>query len=173
MDRLWAPWRIKYITASAKKNGGSANICGGKRSKKCIFCKATKNKCKDYRLFKTRHSIAMLNIFPYNNGHTLVSPIRHIGNLTQLKDVEALDLFRTLNKVKALLDKVLKPDGYNIGINISKSAGAGIVSHLHIHIVPRWIGDINFMTTLYDTKIICQSLDELYKQLKHAKSKTD
>ena len=103
----------------------------------------------------------------------MVSPIRHIGNLTQLKDVEALDLFQTLNKVKALLDKVLKPDGYNIGINISKSAGAGIVSHLHIHIVPRWIGDINFMTTLYDTKIICQSLDELYKQLKDAKSKTD
>lgn len=154
MDRLWAPWRNKYITT--------------KRHKTCIFCQAAKNERKDYRLFKTKHSVALLNIYPYNNGHTLVSPIRHTGDLAQLKDAEAQDLFRALNKARAAIDKVLKPDGYNIGINISKSAGAGITSHLHIHIVPRWRGDINFMTTLYDTKIISQSLDELYKQLKKA-----
>jgi len=103
----------------------------------------------------------------------MVSPIRHIRTLSQLKEVEVLDLFKTLNNTKILLDKVLKPDGYNIGINVSRSAGAGETRHLHIHIVPRWIGDVNFMPTLFDTKVISQSLDELYKRLKHAKSKTD
>ncbi len=103
----------------------------------------------------------------------MISPIRHKAELSQLKEGEALDLFQSLNKVKALLDEVLKPHGYNIGINISKSAGAGITGHLHIHIVPRWQGDTNFMPALYDTKIVSQSLDELYRHLKHAKSKAN
>ena len=174
MDRLWAPWRIKYIKISAKKNGGSANICGGKRSKKCIFCKCTKSGHKNYVILKSRYSFAVLNIFPYNNGHLMVSPIRHIRELSQLNDIEILDLFQTLNNAKKMLDKVLKPDGYNIGLNTSSSAGAGEAGHLHIHIVPRWKGDVNFMTSLYDTKVISQSLDGLYKQLKrYVKSKTD
>jgi len=96
----------------------------------------------------------------------MVSPIRHIRELSQLNNIELLDLFQILNKTKGMLDKVLKPDGYNIGLNTSSSAGAGEAGHLHIHIVPRWKGDTNFMATLYDTKIISQSLDELYKQLK-------
>lgn len=155
-DRLWAPWRINYIRK--------------KKQKGCIFCRAVKAKGgkKDYVLFKTRYSVGMLNIFPYNNGHCMVSPARHIGKLEQLTDEESLDLFKSLNRIKRLLDKVLKPDGYNIGINIGRSSGAGIVSHLHLHIVPRWIGDTNFMPTVYGTKIISQSLDELYIQLKHA-----
>ena len=103
----------------------------------------------------------------------MVSPLRHISEFSKLKDVETLDLFRTLNKTKNLLNYVLKPDGYNIGINISESAGAGVAGHLHIHIVPRWKGDTNFMPLFYNTKVISESLDELYKKLKHAKSKTD
>jgi ATP adenylyltransferase len=110
--------------------------------------------------------MAMLNIFPYNNGHIMVSPLRHIKELSGLKEVEILDLFKTLNKVTRGLNLVLKPDGFNIGINISRSAGAGIPGHLHIHIVPRWQGDTNFMPVVSDTKIVSQSLDELYKQLK-------
>ncbi len=159
MDRLWAPWRIKYIKI--------------KKSRKCLFCESIKNKRKNYVIFKTGYSFAMLNTFPYNNGHIMISPIRHKAELSQLKEGEALDLFQSLNKVKALLDEVLKPHGYNIGINISKSAGAGITGHLHIHIVPRWQGDTNFMPALYDTKIVSQSLDELYRHLKHAKSKAN
>jgi len=160
MDRLWAPWRIAYIRGNTKK--------------KCVFCAANKSKAKqNYVVLKTRYSVALLNIFPYNNGHLMVSPISHVGELTRLKDVEALDLFKTLTKAKKLLDKVLKPDGYNIGINISEVAGAGIPGHLHIHIVPRWKGDTNFMPVLAGTKIISQSLDELYKQLRHALTKTD
>jgi ATP adenylyltransferase len=100
----------------------------------------------------------------------MVSPIRHIRQFSQLKETEILDLFKTLNKTKKLLDKVLKPDGYNIGVNISKSAGAGETRHLHIHLLPRWIGDTNFMPTLANTKVISQSLGELYKRLRYAKS---
>ncbi len=159
MDRLWAPWRIKYLKA--------------KKSKECILCKSFKSRRKNYVVFRSRHSFAVLNIYPYNNGHVMVSPIRHVRDLSQLDDTEALDLFRALNKTKKMLDKALKPHGYNIGLNTSASAGAGEANHLHIHIVPRWKGDTNFMTAIYDTKIISQSLDELYKQLKkHAKSGT-
>ena len=159
MDRLWAPWRIKYIKA--------------KRGKKCIFCLAVKSKKQNYVVLKTKHAISLLNIFPYNNGHMMVAPARHVRELSKLKEGEVLDLIRVLNDTKKLLDMVLKPHGYNIGINISDSAGAGIVGHLHIHLVPRWKSDTNFMPALYDTKIISQSLNELYKKLKHAKSKAN
>lgn len=157
MERLWAPWRIKYLEA--------------KKQARCIFCANQKRNVKDYVILKTRLSLAMLNIFPYNNGHIMVSPLRHIKEFSQLKEAEMVDLFKTLNKVKSLLDKVLKPHGYNIGINISKVAGAGIPGHLHIHIVPRWRGDTNFMPVINDTRVISQSLDELYKKLRHAQSK--
>jgi len=163
MDRLWAPWRMRYI-----------KVCGGKKRKICIFCQSLKNPGKNYVVFKGRYSFSMLNIFPYNNGHVMVSPIRHVRELSQLRDIEILDLFKTLDNTKKALDKVLKPQGYNIGINTSAAAGAGRASHLHIHIVPRWRGDTNFMPTLYHTKVISQSLDELYKYLKkYAQPKTD
>jgi ATP adenylyltransferase len=148
MDKLWAPWRIKYVKA--------------KKTKKCIFCYS-----KDI-ILKTRYSLAMLNAFPYNNGHLMVAPLRHLRDISQLKDCEILDLFACLNSVKKKLDKVLKPHGYNIGINISQIAGAGIPGHLHVHIVPRWKGDTNFMPVLNDAKIISQSLAELSRLLKNA-----
>ncbi len=150
-SRLWAPWRINYIK----------NI----KPRICIFCKARGKKSNDYVILRTKYSLAMLNIFPYNNGHTLVAPLRHVKKISQLQKREILDLWSTLNKVQALLDRVLKPEGYNIGMNISRVAGAGIPGHLHVHIVPRWKADTNFMPVLSDTKIISQSLDELYKEL--------
>lgn len=152
MDRLWAPWRIRYIKA--------------KKQKGCIFCRGLKAKGRNYVVFKSEYSFAMLNIFPYNNGHIMVSPVRHIRDLSQLKDEEALDLLRAVDKAKKLLDRTLEPDGYNIGMNSSRSAGAGEAGHMHIHIVPRWMGDTNFISTVSGTKVISQSLDELYKQLK-------
>lgn len=114
----------------------------------------------------------MLNIFPYNNGHIMVAPLRHVRELSLLKDYEILDLFQNLNKIKTLLEKTLRPHGYNIGINVSKTAGAGITGHMHIHIVPRWMGDTNFMPVIHDTKIISQSLGELYKELKKTLKKS-
>lgn len=157
IDRLWAPWRIKYVKAFKKGHG-----------KGCIFCSAKKKKALNYVIFETEFSISLLNIFPYNNGHTMISPLRHVGAVSDLGNDEILDLFKTLNHTKKILGKVLNPDGYNIGINVSGSAGAGVPEHLHIHLLPRWIGDTNFMPTLYNTKVISQSLNELYKQLKKA-----
>lgn len=154
MDRLWAPWRNKYIR--------------GKKQKKCVFCQALSQRRKNYVFLESRYSFAILNTFPYNNGHVMVSPKRHTRDISLLKDAEALDLFKALNASKRLLDKVLKPQGYNIGINISTAAGAGIAGHLHLHIVPRWKGDTNFMPVLYDTRVVSQSLDELFRQLKSA-----
>lgn len=154
MDKLWAPWRMKYLKS--------------KKNKKCIFCEAKKNTRQKYVVFKTPYSLAILNIFPYNNGHIMVAPLRHIKDFSLLRENEALDLIKALNKAKKLLDKILKPDGYNIGINLSRIAGAGIPGHMHIHIVPRWLGDNNFMPIIAETKIISQSLEELYKKLRHA-----
>ena len=157
MDKLWAPWRIKYLKAKKNRN--------------CIFCdkKAGGNSV----IFKTSHSVCRLNIFPYNNGHLMLSPLRHVKDLSALKQNELLDLFAALNTAKTLLDKTLKPHGYNIGINLSEAAGAGIPGHLHIHIVPRWKGDTNFMPVVSDTKIISQSLEELAKRLKDAHARTN
>jgi ATP adenylyltransferase len=115
----------------------------------------------------------MLNIYPYNNGHLMISPKRHVRDLTQLKEAEMLDFIKALNKAKKLLDKVLKPDGYNIGANLGRAAGAGITGHLHLHIVPRWVGDTNFMSVTGSTKVISQSLKDLYKLLRDAQSKTN
>ena len=160
MDNLWAPWRIRYISRI-------------KKGKRCIFCSAKAKNAKRGPVFKTRHSVCMLNLFPYNNGHLMVSPLRHVSQPELLSDAESLDLFKTMTKAKRLLNKVLKPDGFNIGINIGRAAGAGIAGHLHIHIVPRWVGDSNFMPVIHNTKIISQSLEELSRRLRNAKPSAD
>jgi ATP adenylyltransferase len=157
MDRIWAPWRIKYIQS--------------KKKKKCIFCNAVESETKNYVFIKNKLSFAMLNIYPYNNGHALVAPLRHTNKISKLKDEDFLDMFDTLNTTMECLDKVLKPQGYNIGINLSGLAGSGISGHLHIHIVPRWKGDTNFMPVIYDTKVVSQSLQELYRGLKNVNAK--
>jgi ATP adenylyltransferase len=164
MDKLWAPWRINYVQ--------------GKKAKGCIFCAAAKTRAKkskaaDQVVFKTKHSMCILNIFPYNNGHLMIAPLTHVKALSKLNDPEILDLLRSVEKARLLLDKTLKPEGYNIGINMSAVAGAGIPGHLHVHIVPRWKGDTNFMPVIGNTKIISQSLTQLHKLLRHAYTKTD
>jgi len=108
----------------------------------------------------------MLNLYPYNNGHVMVSPYRHVKSLELLSESELLDLMSLVNSTKVLLDKKLKPHGYNIGLNIGKIAGAGFAGHVHIHIVPRWTGDTNFMPLIAGTKIISESLDAMYGLLK-------
>ena len=155
MDKLWAPWRINYLGSKIKTKG-------------CIFCQARKSKPKDSVIFKTKKSICLLNIYPYNNGHLLVSPLRHIADIELLSQEEILDIFESLKRAKRLLQKVLKPQGYNLGFNLGRPAGAGITGHLHLHIVPRWAGDNNFMPAINSTKVISQSLEELSKRLKNA-----
>jgi len=114
---------------------------------------------------RSQHCFAMLNAFPYNNGHIMIIPDRHVADLGDLSDREMLDIHHTLIKVKTLLTKNLAPQGFNVGINLGKTAGAGIDKHIHVHIVPRWDGDTNFMPVTANVKIISQSLGELYKKL--------
>lgn len=156
MDKLWAPWRIKYVNQ--------------KKIKGCIFCNALKeNKdTKNFIVLRSQHCFAILNIFPYNNGHVMIVPNRHLKSLENLKEEEVLNINKVLLKVKSALTELLNPSGFNIGINIGKVAGAGIANHIHTHIVPRWIGDINYMPTLANTKVIPQSLSELHTKLKKA-----
>lgn len=153
MDKIWAPWRIHYVRKT-NKNG-------------CIFCKAVKSD-KDnanYLVVRGKHAFIMLNIFPYTNGHLMVAPNRHVASLRKLDSDEIKELMKFTQIAQNMLDKVLKPQGYNIGINEGRLAGAGIVSHVHIHVVPRWLGDINFMPVTASTKVISQSLNELYSKL--------
>ncbi|UCH12487.1 MAG: HIT domain-containing protein [Candidatus Omnitrophota bacterium] len=157
MKKIWAPWRSKYIYLRKRKG--------------CIFCKAAKVK-KDEKHFvveRTPLCFSMLNIYPYNNGHLMVAPYRHKTSLIDFSQDELCDLIILVKKSLRLIDKVLKPDGYNLGFNIGKIAGAGFAGHLHMHIVPRWQGDTNFMPVLTQTKIMSESLDSLYRRLKSAK----
>ncbi|MGE0269081.1 MAG: HIT domain-containing protein [Candidatus Omnitrophota bacterium] len=156
MDKLWAPWRAAYITKIAQKKTG------------CVFChiyKEKKNDKKNYVICRSDHSYAVLNLYPYNNGHILIVPNRHIDDTSRLRKEERDDLFDLFEDIKALLRKVLKVQGFNIGINLGKEAGAGYPGHVHIHIVPRWRGDVNFMPVTANTKVISQSLNEVHKQL--------
>ena len=161
MDKLWAPWRVKYVTKLAGK------------TKACVFCKMLKEKKdkKNYIVERTKHSFTVLNIYPYNNGHVLILPKRHLDGLGKLTRVEREDLFDLLESTRKLLDKTMQPAGYNVGINLGRAAGAGFPGHLHIHIVPRWRGDVNFMPVIGDTKIISQSLKTLLSRLKNANKK--
>jgi len=143
-DKLWAPWRSRYIYS--------------RKNKKCIFCGP-----KDYFLEKTKYSFSMLNLYPYNNGHVMVAPIRHVKSLEYLKTEELKDLMDLVIRTKKILDKKIKPHGYNIGLNIGKAAGAGFAGHMHIHVVPRWNGDTNFMPASCGTKVISESLDVMRK----------
>ncbi|MFA5093545.1 MAG: HIT domain-containing protein [Candidatus Omnitrophota bacterium] len=154
MDTLWAPWRINYVSK--------------KKVRACIFCHAKKDPRNDYVIFKTAKSICLLNSYPYNNGHLMICPLRHTREISDLKEDEILDIFKSLKRAKALLQKVLKPQGYNVGFNLGAAAGAGVKGHLHLHIVPRWFGDTNFMPSISGTKIISQSLEKLAKLLKNA-----
>ena len=108
----------------------------------------------------------MLNLYPYNNGHLIIAPYRHVSDLDRLEENELLDLMQLVIQSKKLIAKTLKPDGYNLGINIGKIAGAGFEKHVHIHLVPRWSGDTNFMPVISNTKVISQSLESLFKRLK-------
>lgn len=152
MDKLWAPWRMKYIL--------------GHRKQRCVFCRICAKTGGNRMLIKrSRLSFAALNAFPYNNGHLLIMPNRHIGEISRLTDEEILDMQKLLADMTRLLAKTLKPAGFNIGMNLGRTAGAGITDHLHWHIVPRFDGDTNFMPVIGSTKIISQSLDELRRLL--------
>jgi ATP adenylyltransferase len=154
MNLLWAPWRETYVTKVNKK-----------LQKGCTFCAVLKEKKdkKNFILLRTKFSFAVLNIYPFNGGHVLVLPLRHVDDLDKLTAEEMEDMMALVVKVKARLKKALKPDGFNIGLNLGHAAGAGIPQHMHIHIVPRWKGDMNFMPAIGGIKVMPVSLERMYK----------
>lgn len=163
MKRLWAPWRMDYIDDIRE-----ALECGGAvEGDECFLCRAagSDDDRKSLVFLRRKLTFAILNRYPYNNGHTLIVPLAHKGDLRGLEREEMLELMETTSEVMDLLSAVMSPEGFNVGLNFGRCGGAGCPGHLHMHIVPRWGGDTNFMLVLADTKIIPQSLDDLYDRL--------
>ena len=157
-NKLWAPWRHRFIVRSRQA------------TPRCIFCHHVKanHDARHLILHRRQHAFSMLNLYPYNNGHLMVAPYRHVARLARLTREEMLECWALVSRCQTLLDRVLHPHGYNVGLNVGRVAGAGFAGHLHIHLVPRWNGDTNFMPVVGGTKVISQALAELYRQLRHA-----
>lgn len=161
MKLIWAPWRMKYIKESSKLKGKNLKI------KNCFICQGLKgNQAKNLILYANSYALVMLNRYPYNNGHLMVAPARHVGEIEKLTPQERDAVFELVQKSVRILKKLMRPDGFNIGANLGRYAGAGLPGHFHIHIVPRWIGDVNFLPLLAETKVVCESLSITYKKLK-------
>jgi ATP adenylyltransferase len=154
MEHLWAPWRIKYIL--------------GKKEDGCFLCRKPQeaDDARNLILIRDRTCFALLNTYPYNAGHLLVAPYKHTGALEDLAEQELTELMLLTRRCKQLLQQAMKPDGFNIGINLGRVAGAGLEDHLHLHIVPRWNGDTNYMPVLGEVRVVPQALEELYVELR-------
>ena len=153
MKRLWAPWRLEYIL--------------GKKPDYCVFCKEPKedNDRKNLILYRGERNFVIMNLYPYNNGHLMVIPYKHVEDLSALPDATLKELMALTRESCKILKEVMNPHGFNIGINIGEASGAGIKEHLHQHIVPRWNGDTNFMAVVDDVRVIPQQLMESYDQI--------
>jgi ATP adenylyltransferase len=156
MERLWSPWRMEYINAPHGDDDS------------CIFCELLNagDDEKGFILVRDGSAFALLNAYPYNPGHLMVAPARHVGELTELTESELIDASRLQQRaVRALRDE-MSPHGYNIGMNLGRVAGAGVPDHVHWHVVPRWNGDTNFMPVVGVTRVLPESLEDTYKKLK-------
>jgi len=154
MDYLWAPWRIEYILQTEKTD--------------CFLCEKPKEANDETNLILCRgkSNFIIMNSFPYNPGHLLIAPYRHIGHLDELTDEEAKEHFDLVKRSLRLITEITKPTGFNIGINLGKVAGAGIDDHIHTHVVPRWQGDTNFMPVISNTKVLSEALSATYKKFR-------
>ena len=154
MENLWAPWRIEYIL--------------GKKAPGCIFCdKPRENRdTENLILYRGRCNYVIMNAFPYNNGHMMVVPYRHTATLAGWSSEEQKELMEVADMAVGLLHRIMRPDGFNLGINMGQVAGAGIADHIHLHVVPRWSGDTNFMPVLADARVIPEYLNATYMKLK-------
>jgi ATP adenylyltransferase len=157
MDHLWTPWRSAYINAE-------------KDHSRCVFCDAATSTNDDQTLvvYRADLNFILLNRYPYTNGHLMIAPYRHASRLQALDEAVTSQMMNLARAAEAVLQKVYEPHGLNIGLNLGEAAGAGIEQHLHLHALPRWKGDANFMTSIGDTRIIPESMDETYRKIKAA-----
>ncbi len=150
---LWAPWRLEYIEHADEQPG-------------CVFCRVLEQDDEAALVVhRGTHAFVLLNKFPYASGHLMVAPVRHTGDVAELADDEALEIHRLAGRALGALDAVYSPQGYNLGWNIGRVAGAGVVDHVHVHVVPRWAGDTNFMPVLADVKVLPEHLVETRRKL--------
>lgn len=156
MKRLWAPWRVEYIRQTAQKG--------------CIFCRAWKSDSdrENYVVHRSTQAFAVLNAYPYTSGHLMVAPRRHVADLGRLSAAELAQLMEEVKLSVRALRRAIKPQGFNIGINLGRAAGAGVVDHIHIHVVPRWVGDTNFMPLLGDVRVMPEALARTHDLLARA-----
>jgi ATP adenylyltransferase len=157
MDYLWTPWRYAYITSAAKISG-------------CLFCDLVKsgNDEKAHIVYRGRHCFIILNIFPYTSGHVMILPYAHLDELWKLPLEAAHEMMELSQKMETVLRRLYSPNGINLGMNIGQAAGAGVAGHIHMHVLPRWIADANFMSVVGETRTLPETLDTTYRRLREA-----
>ena len=154
MDRLWSPWRLEYVAGGKPKTG-------------CIFCEATREtESSSLIVFKGDTCYVILNLYPYNNGHVMVVPYRHLATFGDLSIEELTEIGVLIQRAEAALFEAYQPHGFNIGVNLGKPAGAGVLDHLHVHIVPRWNGDTNFMTVVGEMRVLPENIGASAERLR-------
>ena len=160
MQRLWATWRMEYITGTVENKNTDKDHC--------IFCSAPKIADDEETLIchRGKHSFIIMNLYPYNNGHLMIIPYRHTSDITSLTDEESLEIMKFVKITTKVIKNLMNPEGFNIGMNVGRPGGAGIAEHLHMHVVPRWTGDNNFMPVLGDTRVISEHIEVTYKKIK-------
>ena len=157
MNHLWSPWRMEYIENNNKEDG-------------CIFCnvQAKTDGAENLIAFRAQHSFVILNRYPYTSGHLMVIPYEHVSNLEELDSATRAEMMELTSRCTTVLKKIYKPQGFNVGANIGEAAGAGVAGHVHIHIVPRWKGDTNFMASVGGTRVLPEALEDTYRRVKAA-----
>jgi ATP adenylyltransferase len=158
MDYIFTPWRYAYITNTAKNDG---------KSGECIFCELPKLPDEEAKIvYRGKHCFIILNSFPYTSGHVMVVPFAHLDELHKLPEAAANEMMALSQKTEGVLRNIYSPDGVNLGMNIGRAAGAGVAGHVHMHVLPRWVGDTNFMTTVGESRVLPEALEETYRKLK-------
>ncbi len=155
MDYLWTPWRYAYISTAEKTSG-------------CIFCQLLKlnNDAEARIVLRAEHCFVVLNTYPYTSGHIMIVPYAHLDQLSKLPAEAAHEMMDLSKKLEEVLREVYKPDGINLGMNIGKAAGAGVAGHIHMHVLPRWIADANFMSVVGESRVLPETLETTYQKIK-------
>lgn len=166
-DPLWAPWRLDYIVGDKQQTGGNELELLDGANPECFLCQAAvdPDTARRYVVERGEHAVTVLNLYPYNNGHLLVAPRAHVAGLDRLSPAAEIEVAATIRRMVGAVQNVLRPEGFNIGLNLGVAAGAGVPDHLHWHIVPRWSADTNFMPVVGRTNVIPQSLEAFWTLL--------
>ena len=155
MKHIWSPWRMKYIEKNEKEQG-------------CVFCnaQAKEDSAANLIIFRGQRAFVILNLYPYTSGHLMVIPFEHVATFEELDSATRAEMMELTSQCMSVLRKAYNPQGFNMGANIGEAAGAGVPGHVHIHIVPRWGGDTNFMSTLGETRVLPESIEDTYKRVR-------